>query len=211
MATQNLEYLIKNFGSFVDLDKKSLTISLLSIAFNPTAWNIVARNGKRSRSFFREFWKASTLLWFLFLYEIYGLTYSTLSLSKQNTKIRPSRVSLVGTRAMDVISWLFSSSRLGSWGITCTYIRIWKEKKQERKKELIVRWSGRYHQAILEQPQYPILPKEYATIVPAILFGLGQLFVVTSTWQLGVTGTFLGDYFGILMDHRVEGCVFRFI
>jgi phosphatidylethanolamine N-methyltransferase len=59
----------------------------------------------------------------------------------------------------------------------------------------------------LEQPQKPILPKEYATIVPAVLFILGQLFVITSTWSLGITGTFLGDYFGILMDHRVEGCV----
>jgi phosphatidylethanolamine N-methyltransferase len=42
-----------------------------------------------------------------------------------------------------------------------------------------------------------------------VLVGLGQLFVVTSTWQLGITGTFLGDYFGILMDHRVEGFPFN--
>lgn len=32
---------------------------------------------------------------------------------------------------------------------------------------------------------------------------------MTSTWALGVTGTFLGDYFGILMDHRVEGFPFN--
>ncbi|KAF9455215.1 hypothetical protein BDZ94DRAFT_1278606, partial [Collybia nuda] len=37
------------------------------------------------------------------------------------------------------------------------------------------------------------------------LFIIGQTFVVTSTWALGVTGTFLGDYFSILMDHCVEG------
>ncbi len=66
---------------------------------------------------------------------------------------------------------------------------------------------GRYHWALLDQPQKAILPKEYATIVPAVLFAVGQLFVVTSTWSLGITGTFLGDYFGILMDHRVEGYV----
>lgn len=59
----------------------------------------------------------------------------------------------------------------------------------------------------MEQPKQAILPKEYATIVPAVLFFLGQLFVVTSTWSLGITGTFLGDYFGILMDKRVEGYV----
>ena len=68
---------------------------------------------------------------------------------------------------------------------------------------------GRYHWALLDQPQKAILPKEYATIVPAVLFAVGQLFVVTSTWSLGITGTFLGDYFGILMDHRVEGYVER--
>lgn len=30
----------------VDFGKKSLLLSLASIAFNPTAWNIVARNGE---------------------------------------------------------------------------------------------------------------------------------------------------------------------
>jgi hypothetical protein len=30
----------------VDWSKKSLLLSLVSIAFNPTAWNIVARNGE---------------------------------------------------------------------------------------------------------------------------------------------------------------------
>jgi methylene-fatty-acyl-phospholipid synthase len=68
-----------------------------------------------------------------------------------------------------------------------------------------------YHRAILEQPQQAILPAEYATIVPAVLFILGQIFVVTSTWALGITGTFLGDYFGILMDSRVEGYVARLV
>jgi len=33
---------------------------------------------------------------------------------------------------------------------------------------------------------------------------MGKTLVVTSTWPLGITGTFLGDYFGILMDDRVE-------
>ena len=54
-----------------------------------------------------------------------------------------------------------------------------------------------------------MLPEPYDTLVPAALFALGQTFVVTSTWALGITGTFLGDYFGILMDHRVEGFPFN--
>jgi hypothetical protein len=65
----------------------------------------------------------------------------------------------------------------------------------------------RYHFALLDQPQKILLPEEYRIIVPAALFIIGQTFVITSTWALGITGTFLGDYFGILMDHRVEGYV----
>ena len=67
----------------------------------------------------------------------------------------------------------------------------------------------RFQKAIAEQPHVQILPEPLNVIVPAILVGLGQIFVVTSTWQLGITGTFLGDYFGILMDHRVEGFPFN--
>ena len=33
--------------------------------------------------------------------------------------------------------------------------------------------------------------------------------MITSTLALGITGTFLGDYFGILMDKRVEGFPFN--
>jgi|SRR6266481_947834 methylene-fatty-acyl-phospholipid synthase len=54
-----------------------------------------------------------------------------------------------------------------------------------------------------------MLPEVYATRVPIALFLTGQLFVLSSTWALGITGTFLGDYFGILMDHRVEGFPFN--
>ncbi len=52
-------------------------------------------------------------------------------------------------------------------------------------------------------------PEPLDTVVPAVLFATGQVFVVTSHWVLGITGTFLGDYFGILMDHRVEGFPFN--
>jgi phosphatidylethanolamine/phosphatidyl-N-methylethanolamine N-methyltransferase len=65
----------------------------------------------------------------------------------------------------------------------------------------------RYHRALEEQPRYAMLPEPLATVVPLALGAVGQLFVISSTWALGITGTFLGDYFGILMDSRVEGCV----
>ena len=33
--------------------------------------------------------------------------------------------------------------------------------------------------------------------------------MLSSMWALGVTGTYLGDYFGILMDHRVTSFPFN--
>lgn len=36
----------------------------------------------------------------------------------------------------------------------------------------------------------------------------GNTLVLTSMWALGVTGTYLGDYFGILMDKMVTGFPF---
>ncbi|KAJ2914678.1 hypothetical protein MD484_g5739, partial [Candolleomyces efflorescens] len=130
----------------IDFDKKSLLLSAASIAFNPTAWNIVARNEYRNKTITRLFGGNAK----------YGCYFLALMIF--------------------------------SFGMLRDHL---------------------YQQALLEQPKQAILPAEYATIVPAALFGLGQLFVVTSTWQLGVTGTFLGDYFGILMDARVEGFPFN--
>ncbi|KAH6904385.1 methylene-fatty-acyl-phospholipid synthase [Coprinopsis sp. MPI-PUGE-AT-0042] len=109
------------FDSLVDFSKSSLLLSLGAIIFNPTAWNIVARN--------------------------------------------------------------------------------------EYKNKTITRAFGWFPPGHDEQPQVPIIPYEYASKIALVLGGLGQLFVITSTWQLGITGTFLGDYFGILMDHRVTGYV----
>lgn len=45
-----------------------------------------------------------------------------------------------------------------------------------------------------------MLPAPFDVIVPALMVAVGQTLVISSTWQLGITGTFLGDYFGILMD-----------
>ncbi|KAL5479054.1 OPI3 [Sanghuangporus weigelae] len=70
-----------------------------------------------------------------------------------------------------------------------------------------------YHRALSEQPSHPILPNDLPLnlhiVLPVLLFVVGQTFVISSTWALGMTGTFLGDYFGILMDHRVEGFPFN--
>ncbi|KAJ7657790.1 phospholipid methyltransferase [Mycena polygramma] len=137
-----------SLDSLVNLDQTSLLVSLLSIAFNPIAWNIVAQNEYRNKTITRIFGGNAR----------YGCYFLALMIF--------------------------------SFGMVRDSL---------------------YHRALLDQPQESLLPAPLDTVVPAVLFVLGQVFVVTSTWALGVTGTFLGDYFGILMDHRVEGFPFNVI
>jgi len=69
--------------------------------------------------------------------------------------------------------------------------------------------DGLYTKALMDQPKYSLLPQPLSSLIAVVLFAIGQTFVLTSTWALGITGTYLGDYFGILMDHRVEGFPFN--
>lgn len=66
-----------------------------------------------------------------------------------------------------------------------------------------------YKTAILEQPSHPLLESVYSQAAAYTLLACGNILVVTSTWALGITGTFLGDYFGILMDEMVTGFPFN--
>ncbi|KAF4346017.1 methylene-fatty-acyl-phospholipid synthase [Fusarium beomiforme] len=63
--------------------------------------------------------------------------------------------------------------------------------------------------AIAEQPTHPALTTDFIQAAAVALFILGNILVVSSTWRLGITGTFLGDYFGILMDEMVTGFPFN--
>ncbi|WVW84435.1 hypothetical protein I302_106469 [Kwoniella bestiolae CBS 10118] len=57
--------------------------------------------------------------------------------------------------------------------------------------------------ALKNQPSLIELDQPLLKALAIILFVAGQTFVISSMWALGVTGTYLGDYFGILMTHRV--------
>eukprot|EP00835_Amoeboradix_gromovi_P005371 NODE_498_length_7675_cov_0.481389.p5 type:complete len:202 gc:universal NODE_498_length_7675_cov_0.481389:7432-6827(-) len=63
-----------------------------------------------------------------------------------------------------------------------------------------------FHLAIKDQQTKPIY---WLQILGGMLFGIGNLLVVSSMYRLGVTGTYLGDYFGILMKNRVVGFPFN--
>ncbi|KAI5464654.1 phospholipid methyltransferase-domain-containing protein [Mariannaea sp. PMI_226] len=66
-----------------------------------------------------------------------------------------------------------------------------------------------FKQAISDQPTYPLLDFPAVKGTAVTLFVIGNTLVVTSTWALGITGTFLGDYFGFLMDEMVTGFPFN--
>lgn len=66
-----------------------------------------------------------------------------------------------------------------------------------------------YKSAIAEQPSHPLLLHPLSQLAAVLLFASGNVLVVSSTWALGITGTFLGDYFGILMDEMVTGFPFN--
>ena len=67
-----------------------------------------------------------------------------------------------------------------------------------------------YNSALQDQPSHPFLTEQpLVKVLAAGLFVSGNVFVLSSMWALGVTGTYLGDYFGILMDHIVTGFPFN--
>ncbi|KAK9760614.1 Phosphatidyl-N-methylethanolamine N-methyltransferase [Basidiobolus ranarum] len=66
-----------------------------------------------------------------------------------------------------------------------------------------------YSQALSDQPVHPLLQTEFVKLVAIGLFLSGNILVLSSMYALGVTGTYLGDYFGILMDQRVTGFPFN--
>lgn len=63
-----------------------------------------------------------------------------------------------------------------------------------------------YQLALEDQPYYDPV---HQPILGGALFAVGSVLVLSSMWALGVTGTYLGDYFGILMDAPVTGFPFN--
>lgn len=85
----------------------------------------------------------------------------------------------------------------------------------------------RYERALRAQPHYELLSNPFLQGIGWGLVATGQVLVVTSIYALGITGqlchvmcsfeeceliiigTYLGDYFGILMSSRVTGFPFN--
>ncbi|EGE06745.1 methylene-fatty-acyl-phospholipid synthase [Trichophyton equinum CBS 127.97] len=63
-----------------------------------------------------------------------------------------------------------------------------------------------YNDALKNQPYFAPVHQQYLAYG---LFATGNVLVISSMWALGITGTYLGDYFGILMDAPVTGFPFN--
>jgi len=139
MATEILKY--------INLEKQSLWVAAGAIVFNPTFWNIAARQEYHNK----------------------------------------------------VITKLFGgNSRYGCYALAVTIF------------SLGIFRDSLYERALRDQPAHPLLT-DSPLIKPlaGALFASGNVLVLTSMWALGVTGTYLGDYFGILMDDIVTGFPFN--
>ena len=62
----------------------------------------------------------------------------------------------------------------------------------------------RYRQAIKNQPLDTVLIKEsLSKPLGTMLFIMGNVFVLSSMFKLGILGTYLGDHFGIIKEARI--------
>ncbi|KZZ97546.1 methylene-fatty-acyl-phospholipid synthase [Moelleriella libera RCEF 2490] len=66
-----------------------------------------------------------------------------------------------------------------------------------------------YKTALSEQPSHALLQTAFFQAAAYLLFAAGNILVLSSTYRLGIVGTFLGDYFGFLMDEIVTGFPFN--
>ncbi|KFO27655.1 Phosphatidylethanolamine N-methyltransferase [Fukomys damarensis] len=64
-------------------------------------------------------------------------------------------------------------------------------------------FSTGFTQAMLSQPKMEGLDNPTTYCLGIALLSVGTMFVLSSFFALGFTGTFLGDYFGILKEARV--------
>ncbi|CAR29167.1 hypothetical protein ZYGR_0Z00880 [Zygosaccharomyces rouxii] len=66
-----------------------------------------------------------------------------------------------------------------------------------------------FRRALNDQPKSALLDDDRIAVAGRFLAIIGQVLVATSMWKLRITGTYLGDYFGILMDEIVTDFPFN--
>ncbi|XP_053813795.1 phosphatidylethanolamine N-methyltransferase isoform X1 [Vidua chalybeata] len=138
--------MVQLFG-YVDVTDTGFIVAVLSIAFNPFFWNVVARWEHKTRALSQTFGSPHAACYCL------GAVILVLNCVRSHCF----------TEAMK------SQPKLEGWDCHWTY------------------YSG------------------------LAISAVGTLFVISSFLALGFTGTFLGDYFGILMEEKVTSFPFSIL
>ncbi|XP_014680284.1 PREDICTED: phosphatidyl-N-methylethanolamine N-methyltransferase-like, partial [Priapulus caudatus] len=60
-------------------------------------------------------------------------------------------------------------------------------------------------------PTVDLVNHTYAEYVGWTLMAVGMLLVASSFYRLGFMGTYMGDYFGILLDEKLTGFPFNVV
>lgn len=68
-----------------------------------------------------------------------------------------------------------------------------------------------YHFRLFFAGNYAVPIAVMMKLAGLVCFVFGNILVLSSMWRLGITGTYLGDYFGILMSSRVTEFPFNFM
>ncbi|NWX07769.1 PEMT methyltransferase, partial [Caloenas nicobarica] len=130
--------------SYVDVTNSGFIAAVLTIAFNPLFWNVVARWEHKTRALSRAFGSPHTACYCL-----------------------------------------------GAVILMLNCVR-----------------SHCFTEAMKSQPKLEGLDCHWAYYLGLAILAVGTLFVISSFLALGFTGTFLGDYFGILMEAKVTSFPF---
>ncbi|GAQ41334.1 phospholipid methyltransferase [Aspergillus niger] len=172
-----------SLSNFVDFSQPSLQWAALSIAFNPIFWNIVARAGWSHlplQKHLPQSYKESSSGSFC----LGSLPFPTsTSFLRSFYKYRSH-----------FLTRIFGNAYYGCYFLAVTIFSLG-----------ILR-DHVYQVALEDQPYYAPV---HQPVLGGLLFAFGSVLVLSSMYALGVTGTYLGDYFGILMDAPVTGFPFN--
>lgn len=69
--------------------------------------------------------------------------------------------------------------------------------------------SALFTAAMRDQPVFQQLDTPFINALAGLLFVSGVIFFIGAYYQLGISGTYLGDYFGIFRDHRITAFPFN--
>lgn len=69
----------------------------------------------------------------------------------------------------------------------------------------------RFKAAVDTHPKTNLVGPISSGPVALLIMAIGNVLVLSSMWKLGLTGTYLGDHFGITLKEKIVGFPFNFL